>query len=167
MQSQKHQPKCKQDACSLTCASLTFLIKTDCLLRLNSMWSHPTQPTQQSCDSGCNKQAARWYCTCDWVGGVRHKGVLGGNDRLAQHSHLELVMLQSRLAQAGHRPGVPFRCPHCLDGMPHVFPGGLAGVPIQACRWGEGWMQTGARGGGGGEGQGPGGRVCSALAEWI
>ena len=84
-------------------------------------------------------------CTAPVVGlvGVRHKGILGGNDRLAQHSHLEVVVLQTCLAQTGNCPGVPFRCPHCLDGMPHVLPAGLPAIPFQACRRGEGGWDWG------------------------
>ncbi len=72
--------------------------------------------------------------TCDWIGGVSHKGILSWHNRLAQHGHLQLLVLQACLAQARHSPGVPFRCPDCLDCMPHVLPGGAAAIPLDACR---------------------------------
>lgn len=43
-------------------------------------------------------------------------------------------MLQPSLAHAGMGPDVPLGCPHCCDGAPHVLPGGVAAIPLQACR---------------------------------
>lgn len=37
-------------------------------------------------------------CTCDWVCCVCNKGVLGIDDWLAQHCHLQVLVLQTSLA---------------------------------------------------------------------
>ena len=70
--------------------------------------------------------------TCHRIGGVRHKGVLGWDHRLAQHRHLQRAVRQPRPAQAQHRALVPLGRPDLLYGVPGVLP--LAHPPMQALR---------------------------------
>ena len=71
--------------------------------------------------------------TCNRMGGVGYKGIVWGDDMLAQHRHLQVLVPQARLAQTRHCPGVPLRTPHRLDCAPHVLPRRAAAIPINAC----------------------------------
>ena len=89
--------------------------------------------TETMTQPGKGKPLCLQTVTCDWVGGMGHKCILGSNDRLAQHSHLQMLMLQASLAQAGHCSRVPLRGPHCLNSQPHVLPPGIAAIPRHTC----------------------------------